>query len=182
MEISLKYNDKIINLDISKINTWDDLNNQLRNILKISKEKEIEVYTQPENTFLISSNFEEEFLNKKKNLKGLSISEELDLEAKINNIGICGSNVPINKIQEQNDSFENTEYIILDKHQLFNGKCDLCKNVFHSCRYGCLLCPNYFLCNNCEENHPHPMIKYKSNILSDNINKISLLKINLTLL
>ena len=172
MEISLKYNDKIMNLDISKINAWDDLNNQLRNILNISKEKEIEIYTQPENTFLTSSNFEEEFLNKKKELNGLSISEELDLESKINNIGIYGSNVPINKIQEQNDSFENAESIVIDKHQLFNGKCDLCKNVFHSCRYGCLLCPNYFLCSNCEENHPHPMIKYKSNILSDNINKI----------
>ena len=61
MKISLKYNDKIINLDISKINTWDELNNQIRNILNISKEKEIEIYTQPDNTFLTSSNFEQEF-------------------------------------------------------------------------------------------------------------------------
>lgn len=172
MEISLKYNDQVNKLAISKINSWDDLNKQIRDIFKISTEKEIEIYTQPENTFLTSGNFEEEFVNKKKDLKGLSISEELDLDSKIKNIGLFGSNVPINKIQDQNDSFDNAESIVIDKHQLFNGKCDLCKNVFHSCRYGCLLCPNYFLCSNCEENHPHPMIKYKSNILSDNINKI----------
>lgn len=172
MEISLKYNDQVNKLAISKINSWDDLNKQIRDIFKISSEKEIEIYTQPENTFLTSGNFEEEFLNKKNKLKGLSISEELDLDSKIKNIGLFGSNVPINKIQDQNDSFDNAESIVIDKHQLFNGKCDLCKNVFHSCRFGCLLCPNYFLCSNCEENHPHPMIKYKSNILSDNINKI----------
>ena len=172
MEISLKYNDQVNKLAISKINSWDDLNKQIRDIFKISTEKEIEIYTQPENTFLTSGNFEEEFLNKKNKLKGLSISEELDLDSKIKNIGLFGSNVPINKIQDQNDSFDNAESIVIDKHQLFNGKCDLCKNVFHSCRFGCLLCPNYFLCSNCEENHPHPMIKYKSNILSDNINKI----------
>lgn len=95
-----------------------------------------------------------------------------DLEEKIKNIGLGNEIVPINKILDDSGSFENNESIVLDKHKIFREKCNLCKNSFHQHKFGCLLCPNYFLCNKCEENHPHPMIKFKYENLSDSINKI----------
>ena len=171
METVLKYHSNNIKIDISKIKNLNDLINQIKSILKIDSNKEIDIYVLPDNTYLKQSNFEEEFLKKKKSLKGLSVLDVEDLGEKIKNIGINDDSVPINQI-ENSDSFENTESIILNKKQILNGKCSLCKNTFNSSKFGCLLCPKYFLCNQCEEYHPHPMIKFKSDNFSDNINKI----------
>ena len=170
METVLKYHSNNIKFDISKIKNLNDLINQIKKVLKIDSNKEIDIYVLPENTYLKQSNFEEEFLNKKKSIKGLSILDVVDLEEKIKNIGIDNDSIPINRIESKD--FESTESIFLNKQQTLNGRCNLCKNNFNSSKFGCLLCPNYFLCNECEENHPHPMIKYKSDNLSDNINKI----------
>lgn len=172
METVLKYHSNNVKIDISKINNLNDLINQIKVILKIDSNKEIDIYVLPDNTYLKQSNFQNEFLNKKKLIQGLSVIDVIDLEEKIKNIGINNPNIPINKIQEDSDSFDNDNSIVLDKHKLFKGQCSFCKNTFNSSKYSCLLCPNYYLCNKCEENHPHPMIKYKSDNLSDNISKI----------
>ena len=172
METVLKYHSNKIKINISNINSWKDLIKEIKSILKIEPQKEIDVYVLPENTYLKESNFEELFLNKKKSLKGLSVIDVIDLEEKIKNLGLGNDIVPVNKIQDNEDSFENSESIILNKNQIFDNKCNLCKHSFNNSKFGCLLCPNYFLCSNCEEKHPHPMIKYKSNNLSDNLNKI----------
>ena len=172
METVLKYHSNKIKINISNINSWNDLIKEIKSILKIEPQKEIDVYVLPENTYLKESNFEELFLNKKKSIKGLSVIDVIDLEEKIKNLGLGNDIVPVNKIQDNEDSFENSESIILNKNQIFDNKCNLCKHSFNNSKFGCLLCPNYFLCSICEEKHPHPMIKYKSNNLSDNLNKI----------
>ena len=176
MEVLLEYNSTKIKLDISKINDWNSLNQSIRTIFKLNSEKELEIYTLPNNTYLMESNFDEEFIKVKKNIKSIIIQDVVDLAEKIKNIGI-----PINQIEddEEDPNKEDpnkgnaTKSIIFNKKQnIFKDKCSLCKDIFGTIKYGCLLCPNYFLCNKCEENHPHPMVKYKSNSLSDNVNKI----------
>lgn len=170
MEVLLEYNSSKVKFDISKIKDWKFLILSIKTIFKIDEAKEIEIYTLPKNTYLMESNFEKEFIKAKKDIKGILIQEELDLAEKIKNIG-----VPINKIEdieEEEEPKNDTKSITLKKDQIFKDKCSLCKNPFKGCKFGCLLCHNYFLCNTCEENHPHPMIKYKNNNLSDNVNKI----------
>ena len=66
--------------------------------------------------------------------------------------------IPKNQIIEDDDDgyMENNESIILNKLQIFKDKCALCKHSINSSKLGCLLCPYYFLCSKCEENHPNP--------------------------
>ena len=172
MDVVLEYNSIKAKINIDKINSLDELMNQIKLILKIKPKIEIEVYTLPEKIYLKPSNFEEEFLKRKKEIKGFSIYDVIDLGEKIKNIGLGNDLVPTNIIEDDNESFKESESIILDKHKVFKDKCLLCQQPFNQCKFGCLLCPNYFLCSKCEENHPHPMVKYKSMILSDNVNKI----------
>ena len=175
MEITLKYNSNTTKINVSTINSLEDLTKQIKDILKIDSEKEIDIYTQPDNIYLNPYNFEDEFSKKKSSIKEISVSDVEDFTEKLNIIGLNDNCIPVNKIQDEQDLQDNVKSIILDKHQIFTDKCSLCKNMFSRCKYGCLLCPDYFLCAECEENHPHPMIKYKSNILSDNIKKIILI-------
>lgn len=150
----------------------DDLTKQIKELFKIKKDREIDIYILPENNYLKQSNFEELFLNRKNLVKGLSIFDVVDLAEKIKNIGLLNEIVPVNKIEGGDDSIEKTDSIVLNKNQIFKDKCTLCKGPLNLSKFGCLLCPNFFLCSKCEENHPHPMIKYKSNHLSDNLDKI----------
>lgn len=172
MEAIFKYQSKEVKKDISKINSLDDLTKQIKELFKIKKDREIDIYILPENNYLKQSNFEELFLNRKNLVKGLSIFDVVDLAEKIKNIGLLNEIVPVNKIEGGDDSIEKTDSIVLNKNQIFKDKCTLCKGPLNLSKFGCLLCPNFFLCSKCEENHPHPMIKYKSNHLSDNLDKI----------
>ena len=172
METVLRYNSNNFKINISDIKSLNDLITEIKNILKIEPQRDIDIYVLPENIYLKESNFEELFLSKKKSLKGLSVVDVLGLEEKIKNLGLGNDIVPVNKIQEDEESFDNNESIIINKNQIFEDKCNLCKHSFNNGKFGCLLCPNYFLCGKCEENHPHPMIKFKSNNLSDDLNKI----------
>lgn len=172
MEAVFKYQSKEVKKDISKINSLDDLTKQIKELFKIKKDREIDIYILPENNYLKQSNFEELFLNRKNLVKGLSIFDVVDLAEKIKNIGLLNEIVPVNKIEGGDDSIEKTDSIVLNKNQIFKDKCTLCKGPLNLSKFGCLLCPNFFLCSKCEENHPHPMIKYKSNHLSDNLDKI----------
>lgn len=172
MEAVFKYQSKEVKKDISKINSMDDLTKQIKELFKIDKDREIDIYILPENNYLKQSNFEELFLSKKKLVKGFSIYDVVDLAEKIKNIGLLNDIVPVNKIEGDGDSIENTDSIVLNKNQIFKDKCSLCKGPLNISKFGCLLCPNFFLCSKCEESHPHPMVKYKSNHLSDNLDKI----------
>ena len=173
MEAVLNYNANSVTIDKSNINSWEELNTEIRSAFNIDKDKEIDVYVLPENDYLKPSNFEDLFLKRKEEVEGFSISDVVDLEEKIKNFGLVNQ-IITNEEEEEvvNDSSDNTKAVVIDKHQIFSGNCSLCKKSFDSSKYGCLLCPNFFLCKKCEEIHPHPMIKYKANNLSDNINKI----------
>jgi hypothetical protein len=172
MEAVLKYKSNCIKINKANINTWEELTSEIRSVLSIDENKEIDIYILPENDYLKKANFEELFLKRKELVKGFSVEDVVDLEEKIKNLGLVNEFVPDNDEEENNNSFDNTKGIDLDKRKIFPGKCHICKQSFNLCKFGCLLCPNFFLCNKCEEMHPHPMIKYKSNILSDNINKM----------
>ena len=171
MEVLVEYNSTKFKLNISNINSLNDLLKQIKTYLKLNQEKEIELYTQPKNSYLMESNFDEEFIQVKNDIKGILVQEVLDLSEKIKNIGI-----PINQIDEEEEAQNpGAKSIIFNKPntiKIFKDVCVLCKNEFNTCKFGCLLCQNYFLCRNCEENHPHPMIKYKAINLSDRVNKI----------
>ena len=170
MNVLGEYNSNKVKLDISPIKDLNSLIQKIKEIFNIAKEKEIEIYTQPQKAFLMETNFEEEFINVKKDIKGILVEDVIDLAEKIKNIG-----VPINKIEdfdEDEDSNNKSLSIELNKHSNFKDKCTLCKGSFDNGKYGCLLCHSYFLCNKCEEKHPHPMIKYKTDCLSDTVRKI----------
>ena len=172
MEISIEYKTLKAKLDITNINDWNSLINSIRTILKIEKDKKIEIYSLPKNIFLTENNFEEDFKNVKKEIKGISIQEEIDLAEKIKNIG-----VPLNRIDsgEEEDLREDPESIELNnkqqKHE-FKDKCSLCKKDFENSKYKCIFCTNYFLCYKCAENHPHMMIKHVNDKYLSNLNKI----------
>ena len=170
MNILVEYKSNKVKLDISQIKDLNSLIQKIKTIFNIDKDKEIELYNQPKKAFLMETNFEEEFLKVKNDIKGIFVEDVIDLAEKIKNIG-----VPINKIDEFDEDEESnnkTLSIVLNKHQNFKDKCSLCKGSFDNGKYGCLLCYNYFLCNKCEEHHYHPMIKYKTDCLSDAVKKI----------
>ena len=168
MEVLLEYNSTKIKLDISQINDWNSLIKKIKTLFSIKEEKEIEIYSQPKNAFLMETNFEEEFLKVKKDIKGILVEDVVDLAEKIKNIGI-----PLNQIEEADDEPNNeAKSLVFNKQKIFKDNCSLCKNPIDGSKYGCLLCHNFFLCSKCEEHHPHPMIKYKNIGLSDNVNKI----------
>ena len=170
MNVLVEYNSNKVKLDISPIKDLNSLIQKIKEIFSITKEKEIEIYTQPQKAFLMETNFEDEFIKVKKDIKGILVEDVIDLAEKIKNIG-----VPINKIEdidEDEDSNNKSLSIVLNKHSNFKDKCTLCKGSFDNGKYGCLLCYHYFLCSKCEEKHPHPMIKYKTDGLSDSVRKI----------
>ena len=158
-------------LDISNINDWNSLIKSIRTTFNIEKDKNIEIYSLPKNIFLTENNFEEDFKNAKKNIKGILIQEEIDLAEKIKNLG-----VPLNRIDSgEADPIEEPESIELknkqQKHE-FKDKCSLCKKDFENSKYICIFCTNYFLCFKCAENHPHMMIKHVNDKYLSNFNKI----------
>ena len=167
MEVQIEYNSTKFKLDISQINDWSSLITRIKKLFSINEEKEIEIYIQPKNAYLMETNFEEEFLNVKKEINGIKVEDVIDLAEKIKNIGI-----PLNQIDDGDDEPNNEAKSLVINKQIFKDKCSLCKNPFDSFKYGCLLCHNYFLCSRCEDSHSHPMIKYKNINLSDNVNKV----------
>ena len=98
MEVIVEYNSSKAKLYISNIYSLKDLINEIKKILNISSKTEIELYTQPKNSYLMENNFEEEFLKVKNDIKGILVQEIVDLAEKIKNIGI-----PINQIEEDEE-------------------------------------------------------------------------------
>ena len=108
MEVLLEYNSTKIKLDISQINDWNSLIKKIKTLFSIKEEKEIEIYSQPKNAFLMETNFEEEFLKVKKDIKGILVEDVVDLAEKIKNIGI-----PLNQIEEADDEPNSEVKIII---------------------------------------------------------------------
>ena len=172
MEILLKHQKNEIKIDISKINDWKSLQSLLKEKLSFGSDKEIDIYTQPDNIYLKESNFSSQFLNQKSKISGLLIMDVVDLEDKLKNLVIDTDNIPNNEIvTNSTEFFDQAQSVVLGK-KIFSEKCKICGGFIDYVKYSCLLCDNLFLCSNCEAKHNHPMVKYKINSLSDDVNKI----------
>ena len=77
------------------------------------------------------------------------------------------------KDKEKEDDILNNEFINLDgkdsiykKENLFNDICSSCGGNITNIKYICVICPDYILCQKCEQIHIHPVLKCKSVQLS----------------
>jgi len=82
-------------------------------------------------------------------------------------------NQNIVKIKDSSLEFVNIEddFKNKPKDSPFDDICSICSSNIFTEKYLCLICKECILCQNCELNHLHPVIKWKNNILSD-LNKI----------
>ena len=72
------------------------------------------------------------------------------------------------KKQSKEKSKENKK-----KSKIFvKDQCVICKNNLEDIKFICTICDNYILCDKCELNHPHPIIKYKNLLFSKDIKSI----------
>ena len=85
-------------------------------------------------------------------------------------------NQNIVKIKDSSLEFVNIEddFKKKPKDSPFDDICSICSSNIFTEKYLCLICKECILCQNCELNHLHPVIKWKNNQLS-NLNKIYVL-------
>jgi NACalpha-BTF3-like transcription factor len=79
-------------------------------------------------------------------------------------------NQNIVKIQ---DSALKLEFVNIDedfsnkpKDSIFDDICSICSSKIYYEKYLCIICKDCIICPNCEQNHLHPVIKWKNNQLS----------------
>ena len=77
------------------------------------------------------------------------------------------------KIQEKEEKIKDEELLnkanedLLEKKEnLFNDVCSSCGEKITNIKYICVICPDCFFCEKCEEVHIHPLLKCKSMQLS----------------
>ena len=77
------------------------------------------------------------------------------------------------KVKEKEDMINNDEIINSDendflykKGHIFNDICSSCGAPIVNIKYICVICPDCFLCQKCEQVHIHPVLKCKSVQLS----------------
>ena len=82
------------------------------------------------------------------------------------------------------DSDSSLEFVNIDddfskkpKDSPFDEICSICSSGIYNEKYLCLVCKECILCESCEANHLHPVIKWKNNQLN-NLNKIYLFMSN----
>ena len=88
-------------------------------------------------------------------------------------------NQNIVKIKDSTLEFVNIEddFKNKPKDSPFDDICSICSSSIYTEKYLCLICKECILCENCEANHLHPVIKWKNNQLN-NLNKIYLFMTN----
>jgi len=84
-------------------------------------------------------------------------------------------NQNIVKIKDSTLEFVNIEddFKNKPKDSPFDDICSICSSSIYKEKYLCLICKECILCENCEANHLHPVIKWKNNQLNS-LNKIYL--------
>ena len=203
--ISYKDSTNEIELDTSKITTYDVLFEKIKSLFNL-KEGDFDLYLEPSKTFLKKDNYKEEIIDNLNNIQGLLLCENEPLDSKIDSIlQTIGVNVPENKLGDSDDLFDKmdesnlvSESVLLNPNQskkpipqkkqskekpkekpkekkekiFIKEECSICKNKLEDVKYICTICDNYILCDKCEINHPHPLIKYKNLLFSDNIKSI----------
>ena len=76
------------------------------------------------------------------------------------------------KIPQKKPSKEKSKEIKKKEKIFINDECSLCKKKLEDVKYICSICDNVILCDKCEINHLHPLVKYKNLLFSENIQSI----------
>lgn len=76
-----------------------------------------------------------------------------------------------NIVKIQDSSLKNFEFVNIDQEKkpddaVFDDCCAICSSKIYYEKYLCVICKNCTICPNCEQNHLHPVIKWKNNQLS----------------
>ena len=79
------------------------------------------------------------------------------------------------KIQDSSLEFVNIDRDFINKpnDSIFDDICSICSAKIYYEKYLCIVCKDCIICQNCEINHLHPVIKWKRNQLP-NLNSIFL--------
>ena len=79
------------------------------------------------------------------------------------------------KIQDSSLEFVNIDRDFINKpnDSIFDDICSICSAKIYYEKYLCIVCKDCIICQNCEINHLHPVIKWKRNQLP-NLNRIFL--------
>ena len=147
-----------INYEEKKIlNNEDNFNiiNNDKQEINIIKESKENIIKEENNIVLEQNKINDKNISVNDNIINNDIIQEIkEDKSKIhpqlidNNINKINENNPIN-INEPKEIFE---------------LCTICKNkIKENIKYECCICDHCILCNNCEENHEHPCIKFKKN-------------------
>lgn len=106
------------------------------NQIKLSQDKENNMF---------NNNIENTNINSKSNM----FNNSIDIK-------------PIAKNDKQPIIHSSPKLVVFSKET-----CSICKGVLQYTKYICCICDNNFiLCQECENNHPHPSFKYKAHFLS----------------
>ena len=111
----------------------------------------------------------EEALNTATYRRSMSLAPGANLNLNQNIVKIKDSSLEFVNIE---DDFKNKP-----KDSPFDDVCSICSSNIYLEKYLCLICKECILCDNCEANHLHPVIKWKNNQLN-NLNKIYLFMSN----
>ena len=111
----------------------------------------------------------EEALNSATYRRSMSLANGPSLNLNQNIVKIKDSSLEFVNIE---DDFKNKP-----KDSPFDEVCSICSSNIYLEKYLCLICKECILCENCESNHLHPVIKWKNNQLN-NLNKIYLFMSN----
>ena len=111
----------------------------------------------------------EEALNTATYRRSMSLAPGANLNLNQNIVKIKDSSLEFVNIE---DDFKNKP-----KDSPFDDVCSICSSNIYLEKYLCLICKECILCDNCEANHLHPVIKWKNNQLN-NLKKIYLFTSN----
>ena len=146
----------------------DDMINKIKNVLGHSKsenfsEKEYNKRNDNINTININNNINS---NSKEDKYNLLLKEDDDDNDDNNNI-INNDNNNNNKIISENNDKKSSSFNLIKPETFISIKCSLCNNNLLGIKYICCVCENCILCKDCELEHFHPCLKFKSQFLSN---------------
>ena len=158
-----------INYKKDNIKSFNDLNKLIINQLKINDE--IEIYLKPQTIQIDSNNFSKTFYQNLSQTEYILIliKDENTLDKKIDDL--LNSDI-FNDVDIDNNKNNKNKNLKKEKIKIFNDKCKLCNNELIDIKYICSLCDDLILCEKCEENHIHPMVKFKNLNYGENFENI----------
>ena len=151
-------------------NLFNQTNIMLEKIQKLMEQKDLEIYKHSKTVIdpnINNNNNKINISNNKKNnnspINFIYNEKNEDINNIINNEDDKIKNDIINN--DNNNDNLTTNLINLDTFKSI--KCSMCKDNLLGIKYICCVCENCILCSNCELEHFHPCIKFKTPFLSN---------------